>query len=171
MDADRFDRLTVAVGHRATRRSAVALLSALGLGALLEGEALADCADDGTRCLQSDDCCSGLCKRKRHSHKKFCRAAPGQGICTIAEDYCGPTTTVACGTPDCQCARRANGASVCANIPDLRCVFAGDCTNAKCRAALNNKKAFCGASSAANGCCTDQTGVCLLPCASPDSPP
>jgi hypothetical protein len=175
MDPRRFDRLTQTLATARSRRAALTAFlaaagSALGLGVLLAGEALADCAADGASCLQSDDCCSGLCKKKRHSHKKFCRAALDQGICTIAEDYCGPTTTLACGSPDCQCARRANGASVCATIPDLRCAFEGDCTDKKCRTLLNNKQAFCGASSATNGCC-DQTGVCLLPCASPDSLP
>jgi len=170
MDPHRFDRLTVAVAHRATRRSALALLSALGLGALVSEHALAVCAADGASCLQSDDCCSGLCKKKRHSPKKFCRAAPGQGICTIAEDTCGPTVSIECGNPNCQCARRANGASVCANIPDFRCAFQGDCTNAKCRTALQNKKAFCGLSSGGTGCC-EGAGVCLLPCEAPNSPP
>ena len=135
MDAARFDRLTVTVAHRATRRSALALLSALGLGALREdGTAALVCFSNGVSCLQSDDCCSGLCKKKRHSHMKFCRAAPGQGICSIAEDYCGSaSSTLACGSTECECARRMNGASVCAFPPGLRCAFAGDCTNAKCR--------------------------------------
>jgi len=167
MDAARFDRLTVAVAHRATRRSALALLSALGLGALLAGEALA-CAEEGTSCLQSEDCCSGLCKKKRHGHKKFCRAAPGQGICSIGEDYCGSaSSTLPCGSTECECARRMNGASVCAFPPGPRCAFAGDCTDAKCRKLLGSKKAFCGLSDPTSGCC-DGAGVCFLPCENPD---
>jgi hypothetical protein len=176
MDPRRFDRLTQTLFTARTRRATLTTFltaagSALGLGALLAGEALAICLADGASCLQSDDCCSGLCKKKRHSHKKFCRAAPGQGICMIAEDFCGPTSSLACGSPDCSCARRANGASVCAFPPDLRCAFEGDCTDKKCRTALSNKKAFCGLSDPTSGCCTGQTGVCLLPCENPDSLP
>jgi hypothetical protein len=174
VDADRFDRLTIAVAKRTTRRTALALLSGLGLSGLLVQDAQAQCGNNGSRCQKSDDCCSGRCKRKRGTGKKFCRSAPDQGICTIASDYCPGTFTI-CGSAQddsiCYCFRRPNGASICARYdPTNKCNFTGECTDAKCRATFatypNGKKAFCGR---CDNCGPTQPGICLLPCDEPDT--
>jgi hypothetical protein len=174
MDAVRFDHLAVAVAGRTTRRTALALLSGLGLSALLIQDAQAVCKDNGSRCQQSNDCCSGRCIRKPGTSRKFCRAAPDQGICTIALDRCGSTTTV-CGSArdnsTCYCFLRPNGASVCARFdPTNKCNFSGECTAAKCRAAFaaypNGTKAFCGQCDICGS--AGQSGICLLPCDNPD---
>ena len=134
MDADRFDRLTVAVAHRATRRSALALAAAAGLSALLVEEALAACAAIGTRCGRAGDltCCSGRCVRKSGTNKKFCRRAPGQSICTIENNVCvnQPPNCHEIGSPsNCVCWVTSRGFSFCGGN-QLTCF--GCETNADC---------------------------------------
>jgi hypothetical protein len=88
MDGRRFDHLAIAVSQRTTRRAALGLLTAVGLTGLVSEEARAACSGPGKRCGRSGDrlCCSGICKRKRGSRKKFCKASAND--CTGA---CGDT--------------------------------------------------------------------------------
>jgi hypothetical protein len=170
MNPTRFDRIAIVVGQRATRRSALGLLAALGLTGLGYGKpaAAGTCTlkANGDRCTTGTECCSGRCVRKRHSHKRFCRAALGQGICSIELDFCGPVAQdTSCGSPSCSCFLRQDGASVCADT-NTHCLSEGNCTDANCRALFGNK-AFCGLSPS-DGCCSPQIGVCLLPCPTPD---
>lgn len=117
MDADRFDRLTVSLTR--TRRSLLGLLSALGVTGLLSEEVLAACAENGTRCGRAGDepCCSGRCVRKRGTRKKFCRQAPGQGICTVESPTICAGGVTYCHEPDtnelCTCFVTSRGYSFC----------------------------------------------------------
>jgi hypothetical protein len=89
-------------------------LGVVGLGA---GQpASAACRDAGARCQRGAQCCSGRCAGKKN--KKRCKAAPDQGICTIANDACLTSEEVPCATGvdfDCQCLRTTAGLSFCAN--------------------------------------------------------
>jgi hypothetical protein len=88
MDPTRFDRLAITVGQRTTRRSALGLLTALGLTGLPTEEAsAASCLATGAPCGgRSGTCCSGICK----GQKKRCRCP--QRVCC----QCGGLT-VPCG--------------------------------------------------------------------------
>jgi hypothetical protein len=164
MDSERFDRLALALTRPSTRRTIMAFLCGLGLTGLLTRDAAA-CDANTVRCASNADCCSGRCVRKRGTDRKFCRPAVSQGVCTIDSNYCASEAgTSSCGSPDCNCYRRQNGASVCATVSN--CAFSGNCTNAKCRALLGNEKAFC-AMSQIDGCCNGVTGACVLPCPGP----
>jgi hypothetical protein len=78
MNPTRFDRLAVTVGQRATRRSVLGLLAAVGLTGLVEEDAAAACLVTGQRCGGNRPrCCSGVCKGPRG--KKTCRCP--QRIC------------------------------------------------------------------------------------------
>jgi hypothetical protein len=112
MDAARFDRLTVTVARRGTRRSAVALLSAVGLTGLVRQEAAAQCLLNGERCdpkASPNGCCSGKCSRKR----KKCRPVPDQGTCTVEQNNCGIGSTACNGDVNCACYITSRGWSVC----------------------------------------------------------
>jgi hypothetical protein len=134
MDADRFDRLAITFGHRLPRRSVVRLLAALGLTGLGVRDVAAVCLANGLRCGGGrGTCCSGRCVRKGSTRKKFCRAAPDQGICTTDSDYC-ETLETSCGdgsgTP-CLCFMTLRGESFCASFnSDVTCVSCK--TNAEC---------------------------------------
>ena len=118
MDADRFDRLVITFDRRTPRRTVLGLLGALGLTRLVARDVAAQsCAVNGTRCGRATDpeCCSGWCKRKRGTNKKFCRQAPGQGICTIDFNACtlvGQNCN-ADGSVICQCFVTTQGYSFC----------------------------------------------------------
>jgi hypothetical protein len=119
MEPQRFDRLVLALTQSRTRRSLLGLLGALGLTALVRDEVLAACAANGTRCGRVGDlaCCSGRCVRKSGTNKKFCRAAPGQGICTIESNSCGGTVTLCTGGGiSCECYVTSRGFSFCGAI-------------------------------------------------------
>jgi hypothetical protein len=110
-----FDRLTLTLSITSSRRAALrAVLSASALG-LARGQhvsALTTCSlkANGTRCSDGVECCSGLCKRKKGSHKTFCRQAPGQGTCTIEQDECVSTCN---DNVQCHCSVTTNGRSFC----------------------------------------------------------
>jgi hypothetical protein len=135
MDAERFDRLLLALTRARTRRSVLGLLAALGLTGLVARDVVAqDCAANGTHCGRAGDlpCCSGWCKRKRGTSKRFCRQAPGQGICTIEADTCvtGSPNCDAASSGSCHCWVTSRGFSVCAtsSSPDcLACESHADC--------------------------------------------
>ncbi len=98
MDTRRFDALVRTLGTAGSRRSALRALlgAAFGVASGLLGlkDAAAACATNGTRCGRARDapCCSGICKRRRGTHKRFCRAAPNQGICTTETNACFGTS-------------------------------------------------------------------------------
>lgn len=102
-----------------SRRAALRLAAGSGLGALLarpgRPEAAAACRRDGKECARGGQCCSGLCRRGT------CRAAPGQGTCTIASDRCaGVDRGCKAGQP-CSCYVTARGASFCGANFDQVC--------------------------------------------------
>ena len=126
MGADRFEHLVTTLGHRLPRRSIVGLLAALGITGLVREEAAAaDCLLDGVRCGgDRGTCCSGFCKKKGGSRKKFCRHAPDQGICTIEDDFFADNA-LSCddltGTP-CTCLVTSRGYAFCASFnSDVAC--------------------------------------------------
>jgi hypothetical protein len=115
MDADRFDRLVLTLTRASTRRSVLGVLSALGLTGLAARDVAAvPCLVNGRRCLQGSACCSGRCQLKRGTTKKFCRRAPGQGICTIENNYCVNGSPVCESTGvSCRCFVTTRGFSYC----------------------------------------------------------
>lgn len=156
MDADRFDRLVVALTDRASRRSVLALASALGATALVAEEARAICLVNGERCDPDTShlCCSGKCPRK----KKRCRAAPGQGTCTTEKSFCENTSDVCGATGNCLCFITTNGQSYCGATNSL---FA--CTTDRQCVREFGKGSRCVES---GGTCNggDPTPVCAIKC-------
>ena len=140
MDGHRFDgltrRLSATGSRRAVLHAVAASLLAGSLGWRGEPAAAATCTlkANGERCASSGECCSGRCARKRGSRKKFCRQAPGQGICTVAENICidGSVECNSTGTPQCLCYVTESGTSWCGfneNIPTrcFACASDADC--------------------------------------------
>jgi hypothetical protein len=116
VDASLFDRFTVAIAQRTTRRAALALLSAIGFGTLLVEEAQAVCIENGKRCDPNavpNGCCSGRCPRK----KKRCRPAFKQDTCTIEKNFCAQTPESDCGV-GCLCFVTIDGQSFCGSSND-----------------------------------------------------
>ena len=121
MDSERFDRIVITLGRQAPRRSLLGLLAGLGLTgfAVRDIAAQGDCLPDGFRCGGSrGTCCSGWCKRKRGTSKKFCRAAPGQGTCNIGANFCNNNSPLCdSGSQSCVCYVTSRGYSICAQSP------------------------------------------------------
>ena len=163
MDPTRFDRLTMILSQRTTRRTALGLLAALGLTGLVRQEAAAACPSG--RCGRATDleCCSGRCVRKRGTRKRFCRQAPGQGICNIHEAFCGLGRSINCGTdPDrCLCQRTTQGYSFCGGGR----VCVDNCeTNADCEKRDGGRRGE--RCVVAPLCCPDSSRACVFPCSS-----
>jgi hypothetical protein len=142
MESERFDTLTRSLTDTGSRRAVLRRLSAPTiagvLGLVSRGMARAkhtpgNCRHNGERCTVGPECCSGRCKRKRGTTKKFCRAAPGQGICTIESDGCRGDSGVcnAAGTPPCACYVTTRGFSVCAQAPVscFKCTSDAECVD------------------------------------------
>lgn len=143
MDAQSFDDLARGTAGP-TRRVTLRLLAGAALAPLwpaASGDVLAvtsTCAFEGSRCGRASDlpCCSGICKRKKHSRKRVCQVAPHQGICTVLENRCTGDSTV-CGegaSGNCRCYVSTNGVSVCGNDQYFcpageSCVRDADCLN------------------------------------------
>ena len=126
MNPTRFDHLVIVLGRRTPRRSFVGLLAALGgTGLLARDGVAATCSPDGTRCGGSTSvtCCSGLCKKKRGSHKKFCRPAPSQGTCTVELNGCvnGAASNCSVGGTTCNCFVTTSGRSFCSELLKVKC--------------------------------------------------
>jgi hypothetical protein len=140
VDASTFDRLTVTIAERTTRRAALALLSTIGFGTLLVEEARAQtCLANGERCdpkVSPNGCCSGRCPRK----KKRCRPAFKQDTCTVEDNVCTSTGNFSCGpNDDCLCRLTIDGQSFCSTGND-----AVDCTTHKeCEQRLGNGSRCC----------------------------
>src|SRR5215208_1663025 len=101
MDPTRFDRLTQMLSTAGSRRAALATGAALVLAGWQRVSAEPTCAATGERCGRATDlpCCSGWCKRKRNSRKKFCHQADNQGVCTFEEANC-ISSSIFCGFDD-----------------------------------------------------------------------
>jgi hypothetical protein len=137
MEAKRFDTLTRVWSASASRRAAVRFLGVpilgsvftlLGMPAVMATQTLGDCLHNGVRCTVGTDCCSGWCKRKRGSRKKFCRAAPDQSICTIESNVCATSgdDCDAAGIASCTCYVTSRGFSFCGQTEPFTCF---DCRN------------------------------------------
>jgi hypothetical protein len=159
MDSNRFDRLAITVSQRTTRRAALGLLAALGV--MRPGRATAvspACQANGRRCGGArGPCCSGVCKRKRGTHKSFCRAAPHQSLCTIASDVCALESLTCSKTGDtCRCYISSAGRSFCGQnaCADQTCTLDEHCgPNAICIPA-------------GTSCCGGNNG-CVVACLDP----
>jgi hypothetical protein len=124
MDTEQFDRLARDVNRAGTRRGALRLLwsgALAGAGVVLglnvaQPARAQSCLGDGARCSDAAECCSSWCKRKHGSHKKFCRRAENQGICSGADNKC-TSGSVVCGTNStgdgCPCFVTTAGRSFC----------------------------------------------------------
>ena len=170
MDSTRFDRFTVVVGQKATRRAALGLLAASGLTGLVTRDVTAQqCLANGHRCGRATDppCCSGRCVHKRGTHKRFCRQAPGQGVCGITVGVCfnGSDPCNANGSSTCLCWVTSRGYSFCGD--EVKDCFACE-TNADCE----QRPAVGKAGDRCVQCptCPDPTAngrACVHPCANP----
>jgi hypothetical protein len=133
MDQAHFDRLAIAVGRRITRRSALRLLAALGLTGAGSQSAAAQLGGlvNGQPCTSGPQCASGFCKHKKGTHKKFCRQAKGQGICSIEFNACESAGELVCGANgggDCTCYVTSAGYSFCgAEDTCFACQTNSDC--------------------------------------------
>ena len=165
MNANQFDTLARRLVDRTTRRG---VLGGLVVGALAQAPArvlgVVTCLENGKRCHAGSDCCSGVCKRKRKTHKRFCRAAPHQGICTIASDACsftGVPCSVSSGSDyDCQCYVTPAGRSFCGSNG---CYVMPCKSDAEC-ASAHGAGSVCWP--AGTPCCGGSTG-CIPPCPDP----
>jgi hypothetical protein len=123
MDAAHFDRLTVAFAGSGPRRSVLALLSAVGVRALVVAETHAQaCGAVGRRCslkANPTNCCSGICRKRRRRRGGKCAPCPDvcctSTHCGTGKVCCGGTCHQCCVNPTCQ-----------AIDPKLRCC-AGEC--------------------------------------------
>jgi hypothetical protein len=119
MDASAFDRLSRTLWMAGSRRVALGALLATAGAALGLAETNRVTAHsctlkaNGQHCSNGSECCSGWCKRKQGTKKKFCRQAAGQGTCTTAENGC-EGNVVSCGT-NCDCLVTTQGRSFCSD--------------------------------------------------------
>ena len=176
MDAGHFDRLARTLSIGGTRRAALSTLlaaagTAFGLSGAQRTAAQTSCSlkANRVRCQSGAECCSGFCKRKRGTDKKFCRQANHQGVCTIEENQCDGGSDV-CGTQNgvsgpCFCYRTTTGRSFCGNDAaiqpdDCDCTSDAQCENrvrkgAKCVDLVN---------SGCIGCLSGVNSGCMAPC-------
>jgi hypothetical protein len=166
--ATRFDRLTQVLFTAGSRRGALrALLAVAGSALSLAGGqrvSAQDCAAAGKRCGGGrEPCCSGWCKRKRGSSKKFCRQADNQGVCTIEKNFC-VTGSPPCGLDDsgsdCVCFVTTTGRSFCGlggiAAQDCGCTSDEACETLGAGAKCVQANVACG--------CASSTSACLRPC-------
>jgi hypothetical protein len=166
--ATRFDRLTQVLFTAGSRRAALrALLAVAGSALSLAGGqrvSAQDCAAAGKRCGGGrEPCCSGWCKRKRGSSKKFCRQADNQGVCTVKHNYC-VTGSPPCGLDDsdneCLCFVTTTGRSFCGlggfSAQDCGCTSDKACETLGAGAKCVQADVACG--------CASSTSACLRPC-------
>jgi hypothetical protein len=163
MDPTRFDRLAVAVGQRTSRRAALGLSAALGLAGLGREGVAAACLANGVRCgAGRGRCCSGWCRRKAGTDRKFCRAAPDQGTCTIETNACGSSGTRSCSSSKpCFCYVTPAGRSFCGG----NTCFEKDCSSDADCVEDHGAGAIC--LPAGTGCCGGNKG-CIPACSDPD---
>ena len=163
MDPTRFDHLVVVLGRRASRRSPVGLFAALGSTGLLTRDVAAACSPDGTRCGGSTGvtCCSGFCKRKRGTHKRFCHQAPSQSTCTVDRDVCVTASVGDCSVvgTSCKCFVTTSGRSFCGEL--LKSVCTACTTNDDCTK-VTGKGSAC--ITDGPNCCGTSPTICIPPC-------
>jgi len=181
MDDIRFDalarRLSATGPRRAALRAVAAGLVAGGLSWRGEPAAAETCTlkPTGERCTSGGECCSGRCKRKKGTNKRFCRQAPGQGICTVADNLCtvGSSDCNSTGTPQCLCWVAEDGFSFCgAKPPDTveRCFICDSDADCQKRpgAQPGDRCVYCGGT-----LCTDRPAgntnatACISRCPNP----
>jgi hypothetical protein len=170
MDTELFDRLVIALGRQIPRRSLVGLLGGLGLTGFGTRNVAAQstCLPNGTRCGGSrGTCCSGLCKRKRGTSKKFCRQAPGQGICTIDFNVCAnPSRPCDDGSigAGCNCWVSMRGYSFCGSPAEcFNCETDADCAKRPTVGQAGDHCVHCA------GCDATSGRRCIHPCPNPDA--
>jgi hypothetical protein len=167
MDGTRFDGLVKALTSESrSRRSVLRLAAALaGLLAFAGAgqQAAAACKQNRRPCTGGNQCCSGVCRGPRGNKK--CRAAPGQGTCTIETNTCvigGQAAACDPGlTGTCSCYRRPNGAAFCADNTTFDCLPCAQCpVGTTCVRARNGICVSCPVGTGA----TDT--ICVRPCGS-----
>jgi hypothetical protein len=151
MDPAHFDRLAITVGRRISRRAAISLLAALGLTGLGSQGAGAQLGGlvNGQPCTSGGQCASGRCVRKKGTRKKFCRQAPGQGICITLNNACEAGGERVCGTAsgvDCLCYVTSRGHSFC-GVEDacFACQTDADCVKRPGVGKAGDRCVFCAA--------------------------
>jgi len=162
MDPTRFDRLAVSIGARTTRRAALGMLAALGLTGLRhEAVSAAGCRPPGKPCAHRGQCCSGVC---RHN---TCRAAPGQGTCTTAQNGCAASGGTCNGDASCECWVTSKGASFCGQEFPFTCQLCKK--NADCVAAGFPAGSICLKVEGGCGGCDgfSEHRACVKPCPTP----
>jgi hypothetical protein len=131
------------------------------------------CAATAERCGRATDLpgCSGWCKRKHGSRKKFCRQADRQGVCTVEQNICVETKgSFPCGLDEsgneCFCFETTADHSFCGlgGISADNC----DCTSDKQCEKRIGTGAKCVQVNEACGC-DDSTTACLGPCPKPNT--
>jgi hypothetical protein len=123
MDSRHFEAIVRSVGTGATsRRGALRALAGAALGGVLarfgaDGVgAQGACLDNGQRCGgERGTCCSGFCKRRKGTNKRFCKPAAGQGTCTVEQNACLDGSTCN-GDASCACSVTAGGQSFCGGV-------------------------------------------------------
>ena len=165
MDQDRFDRIAKSLAAPGSRRRVLGGLlgAALGLTGLVREEVAAACLENGVRCgAGRGRCCSGRCKLKAGTRRKFCKAAPNQGICTIETNTCDSSSGTRHCSPsmDCICYVTPTGRSFCGS----NTCFVQNCSsNADC-VKDHGEGAICW--TAGTGCCGGDKG-CIPACSDP----
>jgi hypothetical protein len=120
-----------------------------------------DCLKPGKDCKRSNQCCSGLCRRRK------CRRAPGQGSCTREQNQCvDGTNGTDCGIASdgniCLCLVTRRGRSFCANTLQSQCF---PCTNDReCVSVTGPGSACFRARPPICIGCTDEGGFCAPRC-------
>jgi hypothetical protein len=159
MDADRFDALTRSLASAAlSRRRLLTGMAGSAVGAVAATLGFADasashyaCVHIGKRCGNSDQCCSGVCKRKR------CRVHD-KGGCSLSDNFCAGGKDNRC-KPGCICNNTTGNAPHCggsAFCPAVECQRDADCgePGAACIPPVN-----------CQGCGNPATqNFCQLPC-------
>jgi hypothetical protein len=171
--ATRFDRLTQVLFTAGSRRGALrALLAVAGSALSLAGGqrvSAQNCAAAGKRCGGGrEPCCSGWCKRKRGSSKKFCRQADNQGVCTVVDNICAGSSHVcgrnASGAPVCLCFVTTSGRSFCGAEEQIQ---PGNCdcvSNQECEQRIGKGAKCIQVDQFCDDACPGSTTGCKAPC-------
>ena len=167
MDGDRFDQMTKTLAAAtATRRRVLRGLTTRSLGFALSRRGRADtvakeatargrCRKKKEDCRGDNQCCSGVCMRRR------CRRAPGQSTCTVEKDTCRAKRIIPCNNKQfCACFITARGTSFCGDQERGRCA---SCTpNADC-VEVTGAGSVC-IRSGGGFCCDSLGSTCITPC-------
>jgi hypothetical protein len=166
MDPQRFDALVGQLTAALCRRRSVVRFAGTALASLLVfagagQQAAAACKQDRKPCTDRNQCCSGVCRGPRG--RKKCRAALGQGTCTIEKNTCEIGGMAAACDPEltgaCACFRRPNGAAFCADTADFDCLPCAQCPpGTTCVRARNGLCVLCPVGTGAT------ETICVKPC-------